>query len=95
MPEPTANDFGGKIRVIADRIVDEAGDVLDQIRMRLRAERDAGIQARDVVKEITGLLTTPPADDPLTMIHEIEDRLGVGHYDWPKYGQWTRHLTND
>lgn len=92
MPEPIPNDLPGRLRVFATKslhfFVDEIGDVLVQVRKNLRDEHDA-------VKEIADLLTTPPVEDPLTVIHKIEDRLGVDHYDWPKYGQWIRHSTND
>ena len=56
--------------------------------MKVRDEHEA-------IEEITDLLTTPAVDDPLTVIREIEDRLGVDHYDWTKYGHWVRRSTND
>jgi hypothetical protein len=88
MTEITPNDRTGKLLDFATKsihfIVDEIGDALDQVRSKVRAEHEA-------VEEIADLLTSPPFEDPLAVIREIEDRIGVDHYDWPKYGQWIGH----
>ena len=86
MPEPTPSDPTSKLRVIATTIVDGVGEGVARFRSKLRFEHEA-------VEAITDLLTAPPVEDPLILIHEIEDRLGVDHHDWTKYGQWVRHST--
>lgn len=88
MPRTDTNDPTGKLIDIATKgmrfIADGVGDALHQVRSKVRSEHEA-------VQSITEMLTNPSSEDPLAMIREIEDRLGVDHHDWSKHGQWIGH----
>lgn len=95
MPEPVPNDRFAKIRDgasnMTERFLDQAIYAVREKKAKDRAEAEANLIARNAVSDISDILRRPRTDDPLYVIREIENLLGLEHYDWAKCGKWRRN----
>ena len=93
MPDSTSNDNTGRprdrgARSMKQYLRDTAHDTWSEIRWRLGEDRRA-------LEDIAGLLANPADDDPLALIRELEEHLGVDHYDWSARGEWVAQSNGD
>lgn len=99
MTEPTPAGRTDKIRDAASSaatyVLEALHDRVVEVKAERAAEREANLDARNAVREVSDMLAKPRTDDPLFVIREIENLLGMEHYDWSKYGRWRRIPTKD